>query len=79
MSLLRETPILDGDRNQRRFIARLPQYSDLSFIHQPVFVGRAQNEPADFALHLPFEAPLNLQEHTKLRTGAFCKCGDDAR
>ena len=33
MSLLRETPILDGDRNPRRFIARLPLYSDPSRIN----------------------------------------------
>jgi hypothetical protein len=69
MSLLRETPILDGDLNPRRFIARLPLYSDPSCIHQRVFVGRAQTEPADFALHLPFELRLNLHEHTKLQIG----------
>ena len=33
MSLLRETPIRDGDRNPRRFIARLPLYSDPSRIN----------------------------------------------
>ena len=81
MSLLRETPILDGDLNPRRFIARmLPPYCDPSCIHQRVFVGRAQTELAD-ARHPPYELRLNLHEHTntKLRTGAFCKCGDDAR
>ena len=69
MSLLRETPILDGDRNPRRFIARLSLYSDLSFINQLVFVGRAQTEPADFALHLLFETFHDLQEHTNLQIG----------
>ena len=72
MSLLRETPIRDGDRNPRRFIARLPLYSDPSCMNQRVYVGRAQTEPAD-ARHPPFELRLNLQEHTKLQSGAFCE------
>ncbi len=72
MSLLRETPILDGDRNPRRFVARLPLYSDPSCSNQRVFVGLAQTELVD-ARHPTFELRLNLQEHTKLQSGAFCK------